>query len=199
MTGSGSARVALLTGAAFVGWTIAWKLGLLTGLDALAPPPADDATRVLAVGVAATLRPVWVYLALGVWGLWWFRGRRDGALALGLGILLGTVAENGLKALFARPRPVQRFADALASGWAYPSGHCLGVALAATLILALAPRPARRVAIPVVAATTVLVMWDRWFLAAHWPSDTVAGVLAGCCAGATALALARLVRLSPRG
>ena len=52
---------------------------------------------------------------------------------------------------------------------------------------------------PVLGGLVVLVMWDRWFMAAHWPSDTVAGVLAGCCTAAAALALAPLVWFSPRG
>lgn len=200
MTGSGNAWTALATGAGFVGWTAAWKLGLLAGLDALTPPSADAAGHAWAVAVAVVLRPLWVYVALGAWCLWWwFRGRRSEALALGLGILLGAVAESGLKALFGRPRPVRRFPDALADGWAYPSGHCLGIALAATLIVGLATPKARRIAGPVLGGLVVLVMWDRWFMAAHWPSDTVAGVLAGCCTAAAALALAPLVWFSPRG
>ncbi|QLQ14613.1 MAG: hypothetical protein HZY73_01370 [Micropruina sp.] len=75
MTGSGNAWTALGTGAGFVGWTAAWKLGLLAGLDALAPPSADAAGHAWAVAVAVVLRPLWVYVALGAWGLWWwFRG-----------------------------------------------------------------------------------------------------------------------------
>jgi len=66
----------------------------------------------------------------------------------------------------------------------FPSGHVVRAIVAygliAFVVQRLAPWPlARRLAIPVATAVIVLVTFDRLYLAVHWESDVLGGLLLG--------------------
>lgn len=79
-----------------------------------------------------------------------------------------------LKSLFARARPEQILVAA--DFGSFPSGH---VANAATISVALAIMLQRRWVWFTGAAWTVLMIYSRTYLGAHWLSDTVGGLLLG--------------------
>lgn len=79
-----------------------------------------------------------------------------------------------LKSLFARARPEEILVAA--DFGSFPSGH---VANAATLSVALAIILQRRWVWFAGAAWTVLMIFSRTYLGAHWLSDTVGGLLLG--------------------
>lgn len=101
--------------------------------------------------------------------------------------LFGTFPLNeGLKLLFARPRPVLVEPITDPRGLSFPSGHAqstivlaLCLALVAQHLPSLSARQ-RRVAWGLL-ALPLLVGWTRSYLGVHYPTD----VLAGWCAGAT--------------
>ena len=79
-----------------------------------------------------------------------------------------------LKSLFARARPEQILVAA--DFGSFPSGH---VANAATISVALAILVQRRWVWFAGAAWTVLMIFSRTYLGAHWLSDTIGGLLLG--------------------
>ena len=79
-----------------------------------------------------------------------------------------------LKSLFARARPEQILVAA--DFGSFPSGH---VANAATISVALAILLQRRWVWFAGAAWTVLMIFSRTYLGAHWLSDTIGGLLLG--------------------
>jgi undecaprenyl-diphosphatase len=79
-----------------------------------------------------------------------------------------------LKSLFARARPEQILVAA--DFGSFPSGH---VANAATISVALAILLQRRWVWFAAAAWTVLMIFSRTYLGAHWLSDTIGGLLLG--------------------
>lgn len=89
-----------------------------------------------------------------------------------------------LKVAVSRPRPpayVQLGPPE--ADFSFPSGHVTGTTALCTalVVVLLAGRPARRVALAGLAAAAVvaLTLWTRLYLGMHWFSDTVGGVLVG--------------------
>jgi undecaprenyl-diphosphatase len=117
-------------------------------------------------------------------GFFLLRGKRASALyllvAVGGGLLLSTLG----KEFFARPRPDLVPHGSFVHTASFPSGHSmlsavtyltLGVLVARTL-------PQRRLKVYVLglaALVTILVGISRVYLGVHWPSDVLAGWLAG--------------------
>lgn len=111
------------------------------------------------------------------------RGARVAALwaagTMAVGSLLGVV----LKLVVHRQRPVLVEPVAAESGFSFPSGHALNAALAVTVLILLwnplSHSPSRAVAtlagFGLVAATSL----DRLLLGVHFPTDVIAGDLAG--------------------
>jgi membrane-associated phospholipid phosphatase len=107
------------------------------------------------------------------------------AVTMTAGSLLGVL----LKVLIRRPRPV--FADpvAHASGYAFPSGHALNVAVAAGIVLVLLRF---RWPVWVVAGAAVAITgFCRVALGVHWTTDVVGGWLLGAVVVAVAAALTK--------
>lgn len=112
-----------------------------------------------------------------------------GALAwqrrwLQLGAFVGAVVTSELcvgplKAVIDRPRPPGPLVTT--SGAAFPSGHAIaGAVTAFGLVVVLLPASPRRwTAIAFAAAFTGLMAMSRTYLAAHWLTDTIAGVCIG--------------------
>jgi len=118
------------------------------------------------------------------------------ALVLGVTVILANFSSQGLKALYARPRPDLAPHGSFVYSASFPSGHsALSAALFLTLamlIASLEPNRATKGLVYVLAMGLVLAIgFSRVYLAVHWPSD----VLAGWCLGAAWALAAWLVLL----
>lgn len=126
---------------------------------------------------------VWlVALAAALIALWLKRERRA---ALGLAAVMAgaTVLDNGLKLLVHRVRP-EAFYGVLPDTYSFPSGHalfslCFYGALA-VILMSHVRRTGMRLVIWTGAGVLVLCIGlSRIYLGVHYPSDVVAGFLAG--------------------
>lgn len=114
--------------------------------------------------------------------LFLMRRWRDACTLITAGVL-GVMLSETIKALVARPRPL----DALVTehSFSYPSGHSMGAAmLTVSLVLMLCmhrslSRAATRWAWAGAVAWTLLMMWSRTAVQVHWLTDTIAGALLG--------------------
>jgi membrane-associated phospholipid phosphatase len=99
-----------------------------------------------------------------------------------------------LKPWFHRGRPPEPLVDTV--GFSFPSGHAVaGAALAVALVLAFMPAGHERRVWEWIAAGFAFVMaFSRVYLAAHWFSDVVAGVLLGSGVAIGSAALVTEVR-----
>lgn len=105
----------------------------------------------------------------------WLRHRREAlfaALALGGSALLNM----GTKALFARDRPALWESIAPEETFSFPSGHAMGTATLAWVLVLLVWRTRWRWPVLVAAVAGVfLVGCSRVYLGVHYPSDILAG------------------------
>ena len=109
------------------------------------------------------------------------------------------VLDLTLKFAFHRPRPVPLF-GAIPHSFSFPSGHSLFsfcfYGVLAGLLAGRVRSMSARVLIWLVAALLVLAIGlSRIYLGVHYPSDVIAGYLAGTIWAATMVALDRLRRL----
>ncbi|WP_340563241.1 phosphatase PAP2 family protein [Streptomyces sp. GSL17-111] len=119
--------------------------------------------------------------------------------------LTGLGAQNALKALVGRERPV--FPDPVDSAHfhAFPSGHVMTATIVCAVLLVLGLREGRagrrgpQVGLWAIAAVSVLgVGFTRVYLGVHWPADVVAGWLfGGAVAAVTAVPFLPLDRRRP--
>jgi undecaprenyl-diphosphatase len=98
---------------------------------------------------------------------------------------------TGLKAVFDRPRPFERLAEADpllggTVGASLPSGHAATSFAGAVLLAALVGR-----AVPFLFALAVLVSWSRVYVGVHYPLDLLAGAALGTAVALAVLALLR--------
>lgn len=127
----------------------------------------------------------WVNLVAALICLWVWRRRGMASRALWAFLTIIVAWNLGLLVKFVvqRTRPVVEEALTHAPGYSFPSGHTTNItATGLTVLLLLWPllgRRARVVASVVVAVAVVLTAADRVLIGAHYPSDTVAGVLLG--------------------
>ncbi len=140
----------------------------------------------LLVGWQELAQPRWVYLAAtGVCvDLGWRHGLRRRALwGFGTMMAVWNIALD-LKVLTRRPRPVVPDPVSPAPGYSFPSGHAANAAAAATVVTLLVrpvlPSTGARYAVAAGALVVVgLTAADRVLLAAHYPTDVVAGTVLG--------------------
>lgn len=136
-------------------------------------------------------------LALGaVLALLFLRLRRE-ALVLAATVAGGWLANSLLKAAIGRDRPEIVPHLMAAGGDSFPSGHSFNaavvfIAVALAFATLSAARPVRVSIIAVAVAVSLAVAWSRVWLGVHFPSDVIAGWLAG--AGWAFLACALLQR-----
>ena len=108
---------------------------------------------------------------------------REAAL-LGMAVIAGWLVNSGMKWIFGRARPdiVPYLTEA--GGFGFPSGHSFnsavvyfGIALA---FAAISKSAAVRIAmIALAAGLSLTIAWSRVWLGVHFPSDIIAGWLAG--------------------
>jgi undecaprenyl-diphosphatase len=114
----------------------------------------------------------------------WLTGHRWSVYILVLGVVGGKLLNNLLKAAFDRSRPsIVEMVDMVSSP-SFPSGHAMGAFIAygsiAYLVGRLEPTRQLRAATWFVAATLILLIGgSRMYLGVHYPSDIIAGFLAG--------------------
>ncbi|MDQ4084706.1 MAG: phosphatase PAP2 family protein [Actinomycetota bacterium] len=110
------------------------------------------------------------------------RGMVGVARWLAVSIVLELLLVAVLKYTLGRPRPAVVEELVHADGWAYPSGHASGGALAAGVLVTLAGLLVRRTWLRIVAVVAglgfaLLLGADRLILAVHYPSDVVGSYL----------------------
>ncbi|MFI6937920.1 phosphatase PAP2 family protein [Streptomyces sp. NPDC050418] len=120
--------------------------------------------------------------AVTVW--LWVRGARRLAVLLAVTCTIGTLAQQTLKALVDKDRPVWQQPLDSANYAAFPSGHAMTATVACGLLLWLMRRygvggAAWGTAVALAAVSVVGVGLTRIWLGVHWPSDVVGGWLLG--------------------
>lgn len=166
----------VMTGTGFV-FDSAW----MSALHQLASPWLTSAMRLITHSASFLTT---AGLALGLSLHWWRQdGRRVDAIVLCVALAGSAALGQGLKALFARPRP-QLFAWLTAArGWSFPSGHTLNAVILAGLLTRLVGRRLRRwrrVVLGIcIGLWVVLVGLSRVYLGVHYPSDVLASLTIG--------------------
>ena len=151
--------------ATIAAWFVDIRVGALTGLF-----------KVLNV-LGGGLITIPLRAAVSIWLL--IRRRFVALSAFVLTWAASEAALTTLKIFFHRGRPAGRLVDT--SGFAFPSGHAVaGSALVVALVLVFFPPGERRRKWELLAVAFAFVMaLSRVYLAAHWFSDVVTGVLLG--------------------
>jgi len=136
-----------------------------------------------------------VLLAVGLFAYLWRHGHRLGAWAAAA-LPIVTLVEVADRWFINQPGPPERmahldgpsltllFEGASGTGWSFPSGHMARAVviygLIAFVIARLSTRPlVRRLAPAAAVALLVALAFDRLYLAVHWESDVVGGLLLG--------------------
>jgi undecaprenyl-diphosphatase len=187
---------------------VAAEWGPLIGLD----DDIADTTHRWAVdepGITQTMRVLtdWVWdtwtmrllCAVVVLWLWLRRGDRWTAVWLGAACLVGSLAQQVLKAAVGRARPVWPDPVDSAHYAAFPSGHAMTATFVCGLLAWLlhhygAPRPVRLTALAVAVVSVAGVGVTRVWLGVHWATDVLGGWLLGLLVVAVAVVLHRRLR-----
>jgi membrane-associated phospholipid phosphatase len=149
--------------------------------------PLTDLAKLLnLLGLIYVTLPVRILVA----GFLAFRRRWWHFAAFVSAVVLSEIAIGTLKTVYDRTRPAGSLVRT--SGASFPSGHAVAAAVTVVAaVIALFPEGPRRYLWGVAAGAFALLMGlSRAYLAAHWLSDAVAGVLLGtACALTAALAV----------
>ena len=137
------------------------------------------------VAIQEVSQPKWLHIVgilVCLWA-WLAKGLRNRALWAFATLMFGWFVGYASKLVVQRARPVVDDPVSHASGYSFPSGHALNIAVwTSVLVFLLWPLLSpiwRRVAVALAAVTVVVVGADRMLLGAHFPSDVVAGIVLG--------------------
>ncbi len=137
------------------------------------------------VAIQEVTQPKWLHIVgilVCLWA-WLAKDLRNRALWAFATLMFGWFVGYASKLLVQRARPVVDDPVSHASGYSFPSGHALNIAVwTSVLVFLLWPLLSptwRRVAVALAAVVVVVVGLDRMFLGAHFPSDVVAGYVLG--------------------
>jgi membrane-associated phospholipid phosphatase len=174
----------------------AWDRAFLRTMLSIRAPYLTDVAKVFNfLGLAVVTLPIRLVIA----GYLAFRRRWWHVAAFVSAIVVSEVFIGTLKGLYDRVRPPGSLVTT--SGASFPSGHAVAASVTAVaLVIALFPEGRNRYAWGVAAAAfSGLMALSRVYLAAHWLSDAVAGVLLGTsCALVMALAV-HFIRIRVEG
>lgn len=111
--------------------------------------------------------------------------RKREAMIFGTAGLIGFILSITLKLLFARPRPEISMLVPMDS-FSYPSGHSMNgfifYGLLAYYLIAFTKRELLEVIVAVISVTMILLIGaSRIYLGVHYPTDVLAGYVAGLC------------------
>ena len=144
-------------------------------------PGFQEAVRdVSALGSAVVLG----LITLAVTGFLALDGKPHMALFNAASVVTGMIVSILLKEIFQRPRPEIVPQVAYASHTSFPSGHSMMSALTYLTLAAILARSQGRTRLKawfflMAALATLLVGISRVYLGVHWPSDVLAGWMAG--------------------
>jgi undecaprenyl-diphosphatase len=153
------------------------------GVHSEASPPLTEACE--AITWLGTW-PVLPALAIALFLALWQRGRKDLAwfplAALGAASALLEVT----KEIVRRIRPHPWFGLHTPTSWSFPSGHALDsttcyLVFAAVLITLIRSHLLRAIVIAFAIALPLMIGFTRVYLGVHWPTDVLAGWVAGFC------------------
>ncbi len=154
----------------FQGLDQAW----LSAIKHTRDPALTELAKILSLigGPAGTA----VIAAAAALYLWIARQRRVAAIFLITTLLLRAGVSDLVKHLVERPRPAG--ALVAADFGSFPSGHVMAtLALGVALTVVLARPGRRRWPAAAVAVATLVMIWCRTYLGAHWLTDTIGSVL----------------------
>jgi undecaprenyl-diphosphatase len=195
-----------LAGQVQSGATRQWDERLLVALR----NPADRAEPVgpswlhgAALDATALGSPlILTFVVIASVGFLYFEGQRRVALTAVLTIGGGALLSGILKQVFARPRPdiVPHLRDV--GGLSFPSGHSMGAAivyftLGVMFMKAFKSRRAKAFCLSWAFFLATIVGASRVYLGVHYPSDVLAGWLAGLGWGMACFAVAQFIPTRP--
>jgi len=155
-------------------------------------PPVTVIAKIFNVlGLVYVTLPVRIAIA----GYLAFRRRWWHLAAFVAAVVLSEILIGPVKAAYDRPRPSGSLVAT--SGASFPSGHAIATSVTVfAAVIALVPAGRRRAAWGLAGAAFALLMAaSRAYLAAHWLSDAVAGLLLGTsCALVAAVLVDRVQR-----
>jgi undecaprenyl-diphosphatase len=138
---------------------------------------ARDVTALGGVGVLTLL-------TLAVAGLLWLQGRDRSMVLVLVSVAGGLLLSTLFKEAFARPRPDLVPHGATVYTASFPSGHSMMAAVTYLTLAVMYARvePLRAVKIYLIAVACLIILLvgaSRVYLGVHWPTDVLAGWLAG--------------------
>jgi undecaprenyl-diphosphatase len=150
-------------------------------LAPIGPPSVQDAARDITALGGVVMVGLLTVITSGFLAL---DGKRHMALFVFGSLVSGFIASTILKDLFVRPRPDLVPRSAYSSGASFPSGHSMMSAITYLTLGALLARSQERKRLKayfflVAALLTFMVGVSRVYLGVHWPTDVLAGWVAG--------------------
>ena len=141
---------------------------------------------------------------LAACGYLWIRNRQRLALFIVVAVSGGSLVNTLLKGLFSRPRPDLVPHETFATLTSFPSGHAMMATVVYLTLGALLSTATddRRIKLYILAWSvflTVLVGVSRIYLGVHWPTDILAGWIAGAIWALLCLLIGQRILKSNQG